>query len=93
VFPELPTIAEAGLPGYEAAQRYGLLAPVGTPRPIVLKLNAALRQGLESEEVKARIADEGAEPAPGSPEDYARDIVIEDAKWGKLIRDTGLVQN
>jgi tripartite-type tricarboxylate transporter receptor subunit TctC len=93
VFPELPTIAEAGLPGYEAAQRYGLLAPAGTPRPIVLKLNAALRQGLESEEVKARIADEGAEPAPGSPEDYARDIVIEDAKWGKLIRDTGLVQN
>ena len=93
VFPELPTIAEAGLPGYEAAQRYGLLAPAGTPRPIVAKLNAALRQGLESDEVKARIADEGAEPAPGSPEDYARDIDIEDAKWGKLIRDTGLVQN
>ena len=64
-FPELPTIAEAGLTDYSAEQRYGMLAPAGTPAPIVRKLNAALRDALNSEQVKTQIANEGAVPIPG----------------------------
>jgi tripartite-type tricarboxylate transporter receptor subunit TctC len=87
-FPELPTIAEAGLAGYSAEQRYGMLAPAGTPLPIVRKLNAALREALNSEQVKAQIANEGAAPIPGSPADYARDIDREETKWAKVIRES-----
>jgi tripartite-type tricarboxylate transporter receptor subunit TctC len=88
-FPELPTIAEAGLAGYSAEQRYGMLAPAGTPAPIVRKLNAALREAHNSEQVKAQIANEGAIPIPGEPADYARDIDREETKWAKVIRDAG----
>src|SRR6476620_9998578 len=88
-FPELPTIAEAGLAGYSAEQRYGLLAPAGTPPAIILKLNAALREALNAPEVKTQIHNEGAIAQPGSPEDYARDIDREEVKWSRVIRDTG----
>ena len=88
-FPDLPTVAEAGLTGYSAEQRYGMLAPAGTPAPIVQKLNAALRDALNSEQVKAQIANEGAVPIPGAPEDYARDIDREETKWAKVIRESG----
>ncbi|AMN44046.1 Bug family tripartite tricarboxylate transporter substrate binding protein [Rhodoplanes sp. Z2-YC6860] len=87
-FPELPTIAEAGLAGYSAEQRYGMLAPAGTPAGIVLKLNAALREALSAPEVKTQIDNEGAVPQPGTPEDYGRDIDREEAKWSRVIRDT-----
>jgi tripartite-type tricarboxylate transporter receptor subunit TctC len=90
-FPELPTISESGLAGYSAEQRYGLLAPAGTPPAIVLKLNAVLRESLNSPEVKTQIDNEGAVPQPGAPEDYARDIDREEAKWSKVISDTGTV--
>jgi tripartite-type tricarboxylate transporter receptor subunit TctC len=89
-FPDLPTISEAGLKGYSAEQRYGMLAPAGTPRPIVLKLNAALRHALNEPEVKTQIGNEGAVPQPGTPEDYARDIEAEETKWSKVIRESGL---
>ena len=88
-FPDVPTVAEAGIPGFVAEQRYGMLAPAGTPRPIVLKLNAALRAALNAPEVKTQIANEGAVPQPGTPEDYASDIDREESKWSKVIRDTG----
>jgi tripartite-type tricarboxylate transporter receptor subunit TctC len=88
-FPELPTIAEAGLAGYSAEQRYGLLAPAGTPSGIVLKLNTALREALDAPAVKTQIDNEGAVAQPGAPEDYARDIDREEAKWSRVIRDTG----
>ena len=88
-FPDLPTVAEAGLTGYSAEQRYGMLAPAGTPAPIVQKLNAALRDALNSEQVKTQIANEGAFPIPGPPEDYARDIDREETKWAKVIRESG----
>ena len=89
ISPDLPTVAEAGLTGYSAEQRYGMLAPAGTPAPIVQKLNAALRDALNSEQVKAQIANEGAVPIPGAPEDYARDIDREETKWAKVIRESG----
>jgi tripartite-type tricarboxylate transporter receptor subunit TctC len=90
VFPDLPTVAEAGLPGYEAVLHYGLVAAAGTPRPIVDKLNAALREALADEALKARFATEGAEPLPSTPEEYAADIDKEEVKWGKIVRESGL---
>jgi tripartite-type tricarboxylate transporter receptor subunit TctC len=90
VLPDLPTVAEAGLPGFEAAQRYGLVAPAGTPPAIIAKLSAALREALTSGDVKARIADEGAEPIPGTPEDYAKDIDSEATKWAEVVRQANV---
>jgi tripartite-type tricarboxylate transporter receptor subunit TctC len=88
-FPELPTVAESGLAGYEAALRYGIIAPAGTPRPVVDKLNAALRAALSSEEVRQRIMVDGAEPLPSTPEEYAADIDREETKWSAIVRKTG----
>jgi tripartite-type tricarboxylate transporter receptor subunit TctC len=88
-FPDLPTIAEAGLPGYEAVLHYGLVAAAGTPRAIVDKLNAALRDALNDESLRERLGKEGAEPLPSSPEEYAADIDREEIKWSKIVRESG----
>jgi tripartite-type tricarboxylate transporter receptor subunit TctC len=85
--PELPTIAESGLPGYEASSWYGILAPAGTPREIVMKLNAGLAKALEQPEVRNSLLAEGAEPVGGSPEAFAAHIRAEKERLGKLIRD------
>lgn len=85
-FPDLPTVSEAGVKGFTVTQWYGLLAPAGTPRAIIEKLNAALRSGVETPEVRSRIAADGGDPLPSSPEEYAADIEREDRKWGDLIR-------
>jgi tripartite-type tricarboxylate transporter receptor subunit TctC len=90
LFPGLPTVAEAGLPGYEAVLHYGIVAPAGTPRPMIEKLNAALNTALASDEVKRRLAVEGAEALPLSPDDYAADIAKEEAKWSEIIRKSGM---
>lgn len=90
LFPDLPTVAEAGLPGYEAVLHYGIVAPAGTPRPVVEKLNAALNAALASGEVKRRLALEGAEALPVSPDEYAADIAKEEAKWSEIIRKSGM---
>ena len=89
-FPELPTIAEAGLAGYVAELHYGLVAPAGTPRPIIDKLNAALRAALEDSTLRERLAREGAVPLPSTPEEYAADIAAEERMWGKIVRDAGV---
>ena len=89
LLPDVPTVNET-LPGYESAQRYGIVAPAKTPRPIIEQLNTALRQALAGEDVVARITAEGAEPTPGTPEDYAADIVREEAKWAKIVRELGV---
>ncbi len=89
LFPDLPTIAEAGLPGYEAVLHYGLVAPAGTPRPIVDKLNAALREALSDEALRKRLATDGAEALPSTPEAYAADIDREEIKWSKIVREAG----
>jgi tripartite-type tricarboxylate transporter receptor subunit TctC len=93
VLPELPTVAEAGLPGYEAVLHYGIVAPAGTPRPIVDKLNAALREALASEETKTLLATSGAEAMPSTPEDYAADIDREETKWSAIVRQSGAKAN
>jgi len=90
VFPELPTIAEAGLAGYQAELHYGLVAPAGTPRPIIDRLNTALRSALEDATLLERLAREGAVPMPSTPEEYAADIEAEEKKWSKIVRDAGV---
>jgi len=89
VFPDLPTVAEAGLPGYEAVLHYGIVAPAGTPGPIIEKLNQALQTALANEDVKAKIAADGAEPLPSTPAEYAADIDREEAKWSEIVRKSG----
>ena len=90
IFPDVPTAAEQGLPGFEAVLHYGIVAPAGTPRPIIDKLNAALRSALNSDEVHKRIATEGAEPLPTTPDEYAADIDREETKWSALVKKAGL---
>ena len=90
LLPDMPTFAESGMPGFEAVLHYGLLAPAGTPRPIVERLNAELRKLAGIEEVKKRIVAEGGDPLTSSPEEYAADIDQEEAKWAALIRRLNL---
>jgi tripartite-type tricarboxylate transporter receptor subunit TctC len=88
-FPNVPTVAEQGLPGFEAVLHYGIVAPAGTPRPIIDKLNAALRAALDDPKVHGHIATEGAEPMPTSPDEYAADISREETKWSALVKKSG----
>jgi tripartite-type tricarboxylate transporter receptor subunit TctC len=85
----LPTVAEAALPGYEAVLHYGIVAPAGTPQPIVEKLNGALRAALADADVRARIVADGAEPLPTTPAEYAADIDHEETKWSKIVKMSG----
>jgi tripartite-type tricarboxylate transporter receptor subunit TctC len=89
IFPELPTVAEAALPGYEAVLHYGIVAPAGTPRPIIDTLGAALRAAVMSDDLKARLADDGAEPLASTPEEYAADIDREETKWSAIVKASG----
>jgi tripartite-type tricarboxylate transporter receptor subunit TctC len=87
--PDVPTVAEAALPGFEAVLHYGIVAPAGTPRAIVDKLNAAMRAALASADVLARLDTDGAEPFPSTPEQYAADIDREETKWSEIVRRSG----
>jgi len=90
LLPDVPTAAESGLPGFESVLHYGLLAPAGTPRPIVEKLNAELRKLVASDDVKKRIHSEGGDPLTSSADEYAADIDREETKWSALIRKLNL---
>jgi tripartite-type tricarboxylate transporter receptor subunit TctC len=90
LLPSAPTVAESGLPGFDAVLRYGLLAPAGTPRPIIDRVNAELRTIVSSPDVLDRLAKEGSDPVVSSPEEYAADMAREDEKWGPLIRRLGI---
>ena len=87
--PEVPTIAEAGVPGYEAIVWIGLLAPVGTPRDIVAKLNDEIAKLVRADEVKKLIAPTGMEPDPDTPAQFAAYLKADYDKWGKVVRDSG----
>ena len=90
LWPDIPTVAEAGLPGFEVVQRSTLLAPAGTPRTIIERLNKELNAVLTTDEVRRRLAVEGGEPVPGAPEEYAADIDREEMRWSKLVATIGL---
>ena len=90
LLPDVPTANESGLPGFESVLHYGVLAPAGTPRPIIDRLNAALRALVDTEQVKQRILAEGGDPLTSTPEEYAKDIDAEETKWGTLVRKLNL---
>ena len=90
LFPELPTVAEGGVPGFEVLSWYGLVVPRATPPAIVQQLHAAVVDILSLPDIKASLARSGAEPAPGTPQALAARIDNEVAKWRKLVRETGL---
>ncbi|MBI1965533.1 MAG: tripartite tricarboxylate transporter substrate binding protein [Betaproteobacteria bacterium] len=90
-FPDLPTVAEAGVPGYELRSWYGLLAPNGTPAPLVVALNREVSQTMNSPEVRGKLAADGAETAvPNTPAQFKSVIAGETAKWEKVIRKLGV---
>ncbi|MCE2999882.1 MAG: tripartite tricarboxylate transporter substrate binding protein [Betaproteobacteria bacterium] len=88
--PDLPSIAEAGVPGYDAGAWFGLLAPAGTPRAVVDKLSAETARILKLPEVSKRISELGAEPVGGTPEQFAAFIKSEIDKWAKVIKDANV---
>ena len=87
--PDVPTIAEAGVPGYEATSWFGLLAPANTPAPIVDKIDAALMKVYKNPELLKKFADQGAEPVVETPAQFATFIKAETAKWGKVVKESG----
>jgi tripartite-type tricarboxylate transporter receptor subunit TctC len=90
LLPDVPTFDESGMPGFEAVLHYGLLAPAGTPKEIVDKLSAALRDLVATKEVQDQIHREGGDPLTSTPAEYAADIAAEDKKWGGLVHKLGL---
>ena len=93
LMPNLPTIAEAGLPGFDANNWYGLLAPAKTPRPIVNRLNVEVTKVLNLTEVKDFLFHQGLDPAPGTPEQFGAYIKSEMIKWAKVVKDSGAKAN
>ena len=87
--PNVPTIAEAGVPGYEATSWFGMFAPAGTPAPVLAKLNTALVKVLNQAEVKKKINEQGAETYSETPEQFAAFIQAESVKWGKVVKESG----
>jgi tripartite-type tricarboxylate transporter receptor subunit TctC len=92
LLPDVPTIAEAALPGFDASLYYGLVAPAGTPRPVIDKLNKTLQAALASDEVKKQLGLDGTEITPGTPEDYAAFIDKDEKKWSGLVKASGVEQ-
>ena len=90
LLPEVPTLAESGLPGYEAGSWYGILAPAGTPGAIVARLNAEINNAIRQPEVRERLAAEGAEVLGGTPGDFASHLKAELSRMGKLMREAGI---
>src|SRR5262249_40742247 len=90
LLPEVPTMAESGLGDVTMTVGNGLVAPAGTPAPIVQRLNTAVNEGLRTPEIKATLANFGSEPFTGSPRDFAAFVASEAKKWADLIRRAGV---
>ena len=89
IVPDLPTVIESGLPGYEVEVWYGILAPAGTPKTVIARLNSELKAVLAQDDVKAKLAALGADPLTGSPEAFSQRIRADMAKWGRVIKVSG----
>ena len=87
--PDVPTIAEAGVPGYEATSWFGMFAPAGTPKPVLDKLHAALIKVLNQADVKKKIAEQGGDVVAETPDQFAAFIQAESVKWGKVVKESG----
>jgi tripartite-type tricarboxylate transporter receptor subunit TctC len=88
--PDVPTISEAGVPGYEATNWWGIVAPAGTPRPVIERLHKELSVTLASAETKKRFESEGGEAAQMTPGEFGRFIAAETAKWAKVVKEAGI---
>jgi tripartite-type tricarboxylate transporter receptor subunit TctC len=90
VAPDVPSIAEAGVPGYESVQWYGVLAPAGTPREVITRIHEGVVRALQDATVRKRFLDDGVEPVGSSPEEFAALIRADMAKWAKVVKDAGI---
>ncbi len=88
--PDVPTVAEAGVPGFEYATWYGLFAPAGTPPPVIALLNTAATSALNNPELAQSLAGQGSEPNPTTPEELARFIKAEHERWSRVVRAAGM---
>jgi tripartite-type tricarboxylate transporter receptor subunit TctC len=88
--PAVPTIAEAGVPGYEATSWNGVFAPAKTPRPIISKLNTDIVKALNMPDVRDRLVAMGANPVGGTPEQFGAYVKHEIVRWGKVVRDNNI---
>ena len=93
IAPEIPTIAESGVPGYAADSWYALLAPAKTPKPVIDKLYTSVQQALQSTATNARMISLGADPGTGTPEDLLKLLQLDIAKWGNVIREAKITAN
>jgi tripartite-type tricarboxylate transporter receptor subunit TctC len=84
-FPDTPTVAEAGVPGYDAGTWSGVIGPAGMPRPIIDKINAAINRAIQTPAFKARFGAIGDDPAGGTPEEFAATIAKDSAKWKDVV--------
>lgn len=91
--PNVPTLAEAGLPGYEVSPWFAVFMPAGTPKLVIAKLNAALLEAMKQPEVRSRFASIGAEPIGSTPDELAAHLARESARWSKLIAERGITMN
>lgn len=87
--PDVPTINESGYKGFDAVTWFGLLAPAGTPKDVVTKVNAEFNKALKAAELRKRLGDEGADAAGGTPDEFAALIKTEIPRWGKVVKDSG----
>jgi tripartite-type tricarboxylate transporter receptor subunit TctC len=90
LLPDVPTMIEAGVAGFDASLAYGLVAPAGTPRPVIDRLNKALRDALASDEVKKQLELDGTEITPSTPEQYGDFIDADEKKWAELVKASGV---
>jgi tripartite-type tricarboxylate transporter receptor subunit TctC len=88
--PNLPTVAEAGVPGYDVGAWFGIVVPKGTPRPIVMKLNDEIVRITRTQEAREQFTAQGAEAVGSTPEDFARHLRIEIDKWAKVAKAAGM---
>ncbi|MBX3715718.1 MAG: tripartite tricarboxylate transporter substrate binding protein [Burkholderiales bacterium] len=91
--PEVPTVAESGFPGFEAGSWFGFFAPKNTPRDVVLALNKALNEALTDKEIDARLVLDGADPKPGTPEEFGAFVKAEYQKWAEVVKASGAKAN
>ena len=88
--PDVPTASEAGLPGYDSTGWFGVVAPAGTPAPVVARLNAEITAALNDPQIQASMRNLGVEPAPGRPDAFEAYIRSETQKWAKVIRQANI---